>query len=172
MSLKYSILHLLVQLHRGLSHCYTLWRHLAEKRVYYVQPILSSLQPSLLQNRLIQIEIASRFQKIPPNKPPRAPGMTKEITTEMLSVVEFIIIRQRIELLTKQIVYTTAHKAVAESSIRLDEASKLLVKLTAMASSDMQDIAIERLTRQLAGLGITVGALAGKKRLAKKQPVV
>ena len=98
--------------------------------------------------------------------------MTKEITTEMLSVVEFIIIRQRIELLAKQIAYTTAHKAAAESSLRLDEASKLLVKLTAMASSDVQDIAIGRLTGQLAGLGTTVGALAGKKQVAKKQPVV
>ena len=98
--------------------------------------------------------------------------MTKEITTEMLSGVEFIIIRQRIELLAKQIAYTTAHKSAAESSLRLDEASKLLVKLTAMASSDVQDIVIGRLTGQLAGLGTTVGTLAGKKRVAKKQPVV
>jgi hypothetical protein len=98
--------------------------------------------------------------------------MTNEITTEMLNVVEFIIIRQRIELLAKQIAYTTAHKAPAESSLRLDEASKLLVTLTAMASNDVQDIAIGRLTGQLTGLGTTVGALAGKKRVAKKQPVV
>jgi len=94
------------------------------------------------------------------------------MTTEMTNVVEFIRIRQRIELLAKQIVTTTEKKAAVESSQRLDEASKLLVTLTAMASNDIQDIVIGRLTRQLASLGIKVGALASKKRVAKKHPAV
>jgi hypothetical protein len=91
------------------------------------------------------------------------------MTTEMANAVEFITIRQRIELLAKQIDSTTEEKAVAESSHRLDEASKLLVTLTAMASNDRQETAIERLTRQLAGLGTKVGALAGKKRIPQNK---
>jgi hypothetical protein len=91
---------------------------------------------------------------------------------EMTNVVEFIRIRQRIELLAKQIAVSTVQKAAVESSHRLDEASQLLVTLTAMASNDVQEIVIGRLTRQLAGLGTKVGALAGKKRVAKKQPAV
>ena len=98
--------------------------------------------------------------------------MTTEITTEMTNVVEFIRIRQRIELLAKQITTTTEQKAATESSRRLEEASQLLVTLTEMASNDVQDIVIGRLTRQLAGLGTKVGALAKKKRVVKKQPVV
>jgi hypothetical protein len=91
---------------------------------------------------------------------------------DMTNVVEFIRIRQRIELLAKQIASTTEQKAAAESSHRLNEASQLLVTLTAMADNDVQEIVIGRLTRQLAGLGIKVGALASKKRVAKKQPAV
>jgi hypothetical protein len=96
--------------------------------------------------------------------------MNPEINPEMTNVVEFIRIRQRIELLAKQIAVSTELKAAAES--RLDEASQLLVTLTAMANNDIQDIVIGRLTRQLAGLGTKVGALAVKKRVAKKQPAV
>jgi hypothetical protein len=95
--------------------------------------------------------------------------MITGLTTEMTNVVEFIRIRQRIELLAKQIDFTTKQKAAAESSQRLDEASKLLVTLTAMANNDIQDIVIGRLTRQLASLGIKVGKLPSKKRVAKKQ---
>jgi hypothetical protein len=40
-----------------------------------------------------------------------------------------------------------------------------------MANNDVQDIVIGRLTRQLASLGIKVGALTSKKRVAKKHPV-
>ncbi len=98
--------------------------------------------------------------------------MNPEINPEMTNVVEFIRIRQRIELLAKQIAVSTEQKAAAESNHRLDEASQLLVTLTAMANNDIQDIVIGRLTRQLAGLGTKVGALAVKKRVAKKQPVV
>jgi hypothetical protein len=95
--------------------------------------------------------------------------MITGLTIEMTNVVEFIRIRQRIELLAKQIDFTTKQKAAAESSQRLDEASKLLVTLTAMANNDIQDIVIGRLTRQLASLGVKVGKLPSKKRVAKKQ---
>jgi hypothetical protein len=98
--------------------------------------------------------------------------MATEISTEMTNVVEFIRIRQRIELLAKQITSTTEQKVADESSRRLQEASQLLVTLTAMASNDVQEIVIGRLTRQLASLGTKVGALAKKKRVSKKQPVV
>jgi inorganic triphosphatase YgiF len=98
--------------------------------------------------------------------------MITGLTSEMTNVVEFIRIRQRIELLAKQIDFTTKQKAAAESSQRLDEASKLLVTLTAMANNDIQDIVIGRLTRQLASLGIKVGKLPSKKRVAKKQLAV
>ncbi len=98
--------------------------------------------------------------------------MATESTMEMANVVEFIRIRQRIELLTKQIEYTTALKAAAESNQRFDEATKLLVTLAAMASNDVQEIVIRRLTRQLVGLGIKVRKLKGKKRVPRKQPVV
>jgi hypothetical protein len=98
--------------------------------------------------------------------------MITGLTIEMTNVVEFIRIRQRIELLAKQIDFTTKQKAAAESSQRLDEASKLLVTLTAMANNDIQDIVIGRLTRQLASLGIKVGKLPSKKRVAKKQLAV
>jgi hypothetical protein len=98
--------------------------------------------------------------------------MITGLTIEMTNVVEFIRIRQRIELLAKQIDFTTKQKAAVESSQRLDEASKLLVTLTAMANNDIQDIVIGRLTRQLASLGIKVGKLPIKKRVAKKQLAV
>jgi hypothetical protein len=98
--------------------------------------------------------------------------MATEMNAEMANVVEFIRIRQRIELLAKQIGTTTEQKAAPESSHRLDEASQLLVTLTAMASNDVQDIVIGRLTRQLANLGTKVRALASKKRVAKRLPAV
>lgn len=97
--------------------------------------------------------------------------MATEISTEMTNVVEFIRIRQRIELLAKQITSTAEQKAAEESSRRLQEASQLLVTLTAMANNDVQEIVIGRLTRQLASLGTKVGSLAKKKRASKKQPV-
>jgi len=98
--------------------------------------------------------------------------MSTQVTAEMANVVEFIAIRQRIELLAKQIESTTAQKEAAESALRLDEATKLLVTLAAMASNDVQEIVIGRLTRQLVGLGIKVRSLKGKKRASKKQPAV
>jgi hypothetical protein len=94
------------------------------------------------------------------------------MTTEITNVVEFIRIRQRIELLAKQIMSTTEQKAAAESIQRLDEASKLLVTLTAMANNDVQEVVIGRLTRLLASLGTKVGKLTTKKRVVKKQSAV
>lgn len=91
------------------------------------------------------------------------------MTTEMANAVEFITIRQRIELLAKQIDSTTEEKAAAESNHRLDEASKLLVTLAAMARNDRQEIAIERLTRQLADLGTKVGISGGNKRVPRNK---
>jgi len=96
--------------------------------------------------------------------------MKTQVTAEMANVVEFIAIRQRIELLAKQIEFTTAQKAAAESTLRLKEATKLLVTLSDMASNDVQEIVIGRLTRQLVALATKVQSLAGKKRVAKKQP--
>ena len=93
--------------------------------------------------------------------------MITGLTIEMTNVVEFIRIRQRIELLAKQIDFTTKQKAAAESSQRLDEASKLLVTLTAMANNDIQDIVIGRLTRQLASLGIKVEIYQARNELPK-----
>ncbi len=98
--------------------------------------------------------------------------MTTGSTLEMTNVAEFIRIRQRIELLTKQIEYTTASKEATGSIQRFDEATKLLVTLAAMANNDVQEIVIRRLTRQLINLGIKIRTLKGKKRVSRKQPVV
>jgi inorganic triphosphatase YgiF len=98
--------------------------------------------------------------------------MITEIPTEMTNVTEFIRIRQRIELLAKQIESTIKEKAADESSKKLEEASELLVRLTDMANNDIQDIVIGRLTRQLASFGIKVGKLPVRKRVVKKQLVV
>jgi hypothetical protein len=87
----------------------------------------------------------------------------------MTNVGEFIEIRQQIELLTKQISVSAERKVMPESNHRLEEAAQLLATLTAMADNDVQEIAVGRLTRQLAGLGKKVEALKGKKRVVKKQ---
>ena len=88
---------------------------------------------------------------------------------EMTNVVEFIRIRQRIELLAKQIAVSAEQKVIPESNHRLDEASQLLVTLKAMADNDVQEIAIKRLTSLIAHLGVKVGTLTSKKRVVKKQ---
>lgn len=94
------------------------------------------------------------------------------MTAEMANVVEFIRIRQRIELLAKQITSTTEKKAADDSSRRLEEASQLLAALKEMVSNDVQEIVIGRLTRQLAALKIKIQALTGKERSTKKQPAL
>ena len=89
----------------------------------------------------------------------------------MNNVAEFIEIRQRIEFLAKEITGLFDRKTMPQSKYKLDEATELLVKLTALADNDVQQIAVGRLTRLLATLGTKVTALTPKKRVAKKQPV-
>jgi predicted nucleic acid-binding protein len=90
----------------------------------------------------------------------------------MSNVAKFIEIRQHIESLAEHIAVSAERKTIPESSQKLEEATKLLTKLTAMADNDVQEVVIERLTRQLAGLGTKVEALIAKKRVVKKQLVV
>jgi hypothetical protein len=87
----------------------------------------------------------------------------------MNNVAEFIEIRQRIELLAKEVAGLSERKTVLQSKHKLDEALELLVKLTAMADNDVQEIAVGRLTRLLANLGTKVNTLTPKRRVAKKQ---
>jgi hypothetical protein len=89
----------------------------------------------------------------------------------MNNVAEFIEIRQKIELLAKQIAVLVERKTMPQSRTRLDEASGLLVKLKAMADNDVQEIAVGRLTRVLATLENKVVVITPKKRVSKKQPV-
>jgi hypothetical protein len=89
----------------------------------------------------------------------------------MNNVAEFIEIRQRIELLAKEITGLFERKTILQSKCKLDEATELLVKLTAIADNDVQQIAVGRLTRLLTTLGTKITALTPKKRVAKKQPV-
>lgn len=90
----------------------------------------------------------------------------------MSNIAKFIEIRQHIELLAEQIAVSVERKAMPESGQRLDEATKLLAKLTSMADNDVQEVVIGRLTRQLAGFGTKVEALTAKKRVVKKQTAV
>ena len=87
----------------------------------------------------------------------------------MNNVAEFIQIRQGIESLAKEIATLVERKTMPQSKVRLDEATELLVKLTALADNDVQEIAVGRLTRLLGSLGAKVGALKPKKRVVKKQ---
>ncbi len=87
----------------------------------------------------------------------------------MSNVAEFIEIRQQIELLTKQIAALVERKAAPQAKTRFDEAKDLLVKLTALADNDVQDIVIGRLTRLLGTLEKKVGTLKPKKAVAKKE---
>jgi hypothetical protein len=91
--------------------------------------------------------------------------------TESTNVAEFIEIRQHIESLASQIVLSAQLKEMPRSKNKLDEANELLAKLTSLADNDVQEIAVGRLTRQLAGLGVKVEALVAKKRVVKKATV-
>jgi hypothetical protein len=88
--------------------------------------------------------------------------------TENTNVAEFIEIRQHIESLASQIVVSAQQKEGPRSKKKLDEANELLARLTSLANNDVQDIAVGRLTRQLAGLGVKVEALVAKKGVTKK----
>ena len=63
----------------------------------------------------------------------------------MNNVAEFIQIRQGIESLAKEIAMLVERKTMPQSKVRLDEATELLVKLTALADNDVQEIAVGRL---------------------------
>ena len=89
----------------------------------------------------------------------------------MSNVAEFIETRLQIESLVQQITLSTERKAIPQSEKRLDEATRLLATLTAMADNDVQESAVGRLTRALAGLGTKVEKLARKRPASKKQPV-
>jgi hypothetical protein len=89
----------------------------------------------------------------------------------MNNVAEFIKVRQEIELLAKEIDILIERKTMPRSKTRLDEATELLTKLTAMADNDVQEIAVARLTRLLTKLGTKVGALKVSKRVVKKDSV-
>ena len=86
----------------------------------------------------------------------------------MNNVAEFIRIRERIELLAKEIAVFADQKTMPRSKVKLDEANDLLAKLTAMADNDVQEIAVGRLTRLLGKLGTKVGTLRTTKRAVKK----
>ena len=87
-------------------------------------------------------------------------------------MAEFIETRLQIESLVQQIALSTERKAFPQSKQRLDEAAGLLATLTAMADNDVQESAVGRLTRELAGLGTKVEKLTRKKPPSKKQQVV
>jgi len=87
----------------------------------------------------------------------------------MTNVAEFIAVRERIELLAKQIAVLTERKTVPQSRSKLDEAGQLLTKLTAMADNDVQEIAVKRLTRLLGTLGKKVATLPPKARPKKER---
>ena len=97
--------------------------------------------------------------------------LTKVKDQNMNNVAEFIQIRQGIESLAKEIATLVERKTMPQSKVRLDEATELLVKLTALADNDVQEIAVGRLTRLLGSLGTKVGALKPKKRVVRKQSV-
>ncbi len=90
----------------------------------------------------------------------------------MSNVAKFIEIREHIESLAEHIVVTGERKVMLESSQKLDEATKLLAKLTDMADNDVQEVVIERLTVLLSRLGTKVETSIAKKLVVKKQPVV
>ena len=73
--------------------------------------------------------------------------------------------------LAKEIAMLVERKTMPQSKARLDEATELLAKLTALADNDVQEVAVGRLTRLLGHLGVKVEALKPKKRVVKKQSV-
>jgi len=90
----------------------------------------------------------------------------------MSNVAEFIETRLQIESLVQQIALSAERKAIPQSQQRLGEAARLLETLRAMADNDVQEIAVGRLTGELAGLGVKVEKLARKRPVSKRQPSV
>jgi hypothetical protein len=87
----------------------------------------------------------------------------------MSTVAEFVKARDQIEALAAKIIVLTERKAAPESKQRLDEANKRLEALKAMVSNDVQVIVVDRLTRQLTGLGNKIDAILAKMPAKKKQ---
>ena len=90
----------------------------------------------------------------------------------MSNVAEFIETRLQIESLVQEIALSAERNAIPQSKKRLDEAAQLLETLKAMADNDVQESAVGRLTRALAGLGTKVEKLVRKTPVRKKQAVV
>jgi hypothetical protein len=89
----------------------------------------------------------------------------------MSNVEEFIKVRQNIESLAVEIDGLVEGKTMPRSKTKLDEAAELLRRLTEMADNDVQHVAVGRLTRLVAKLGMRVGVLGAHKRVVKKHPV-
>jgi hypothetical protein len=85
------------------------------------------------------------------------------------NVAEFVEIRQGIEALAKEVAALVERKVLPQSRTKLDQASELLVKLSAIADNDVQDNAVGRLTSVLRSLEKKVGTLKPKKRAAKEE---
>jgi hypothetical protein len=89
----------------------------------------------------------------------------------MNNVAEFVKVRQEIESLAVEINALVEGKTMPRSKTKLDEATELLIRLTEMADNDVQQVAVGRLTRLLAKLGMKVQVLGVHKRVVKKHPV-
>ena len=87
----------------------------------------------------------------------------------MSSVAEFIKSREHIEALATKISLLAERKAAPESKQRLDEANRHLETLKTMVANDVQVIVVDRLTRQLTGLGTKVDAMLAKMPAKKRQ---
>ncbi len=85
----------------------------------------------------------------------------------MSTVAEFIELRKNIETLTTQITLSAEHNAVKDSKQHLDEANNKLELLKAMISNDVQIVATDRLSRQLASLGVKVEKMVAKTPVKK-----
>lgn len=88
----------------------------------------------------------------------------------MSNVADFIKIREQIESRADNIGKLLAQGAVVEPKLMLDQASELLVKLTAMVDNDIQVTAAGRLTRLLGSLRKKVASLEKKKHVPRKSP--
>jgi len=86
----------------------------------------------------------------------------------MTSVEEFIAARISIETLAEKIARSVGDKAIRNSKENLDEANRKLGILETMVANDVQVIVAERLSRQLAGLGTKLDAMAAKTPVKKK----
>jgi len=85
----------------------------------------------------------------------------------MTSVEEFIAARISIETLAGKIAQSVEDKVIRDSRENLEEANRQLETLKTMVANDVQVIVAGRLSRQLADLGVKVGAMAAKTVVKK-----